>query len=188
MKVLGISGSVIGRKTLIAVEEVLKAIKEKDGNIETELLDAGEYDIKYSEGRDYRDYDGDTAVVIKKIMEADAYIIGSPTYQSSISGVLKNIFDLLPKDGFANKVVGILTTAGSDKHFLMAEHQLKPILTYMKAFVIPKYVFVNEAHFTQDEINNDEIRFRIDQLAQDTVDLMEVVEEFKKRRDEAYDF
>jgi FMN reductase len=188
MKILGITGSVKGRKTLTAVNEVLKTIKEKDSAIETELLDPAHYDIIYSEGRDYRDYDGDTGTVIQKIMEADAYIIGTPTYQASISGVLKNIFDLLPVDAFNNKVVGIVSTAGSDKHYLMAELQLKPILNYMKALIIPKYVFINEAQFINNEIKDDEILFRVKQLAEDTLNIMEIVREFNQRKNDAYDF
>jgi FMN reductase len=42
------------------------------------------------------DYTGDTRVVLEKIMEADAYIIGTPVFQASIPGTLKNLFDLLP--------------------------------------------------------------------------------------------
>lgn len=188
MKIVGITGSVKGKKTLIAVNEVLKTIKEKNNAIETEVVDPAEYDIMYSEGRDYRDYDGDTALVIQKIMEADAYIIGAPTYQASISGVLKNIFDLLPVDAFNNKVVGIVSTAGSDKHFLMAELHLKPILNYMKALVVPKYVFINESQFIHNEIQDDDIRFRIRQLAEDTLSMIEIVREFNQRKDDAYDF
>ena len=98
------------------------------------------------------------------------------------------MFDLLPKDAFIDKVVGIVTTAGSDKHFLMVESQLKPILNYMKAIIVPKYVFINEAFFLNDKIVSDDIEFRVKQLADDTVDVTEVVQELKKKREEEFDF
>lgn len=188
MKILGISGSLKSQKTITAVESVLQAIKNKDKSVETELISLGDYDIAYSDGRDYRDYEGDTNRVISKVMVADAFIIGTPVYQSSIPGILKNLFDLLPKDAFMDKVVGIVTTAGSDKHFLMVESQLKPILNYMKAIIVPKHVFINEALFINGEIVSDDIEFRVRQLADDTVNITEVVHEMRIKREEEFDF
>jgi FMN reductase len=72
------------------------------------------------------DYEGDTAFVTKKIMEADAIVIGTPIFQASIPATLKNIFDLLPVNAFRDKVVSVLVTAGSSKHYLVPEQQLKP--------------------------------------------------------------
>ena len=188
MKILGISGSIKSQKTITAVEVVLQAIKNKDESVETELISLGDFDVAYSDGRDYRDYDGDTNIVISKMMAADAFIIGTPVYQSSIPGVLKNLFDLLPKDAFMDKVVGIITTAGSDKHFLMVESQLKPILNYMKAIIIPKHVFINEALFINGKIVSDDIEFRVKQLADDTVNITKVVHEMRRKREEEFDF
>src|SRR5690606_25143185 len=152
MKILGIPGSVAGTKTLNAVATVLENIKEADHKTETELLDLSKYALVFADGRDHRDYDGDTQIVIDKIMAADGFIIGTPTYQGSIPGVLKNIFDLLPVNALRDRAVGILATAGSDKHYLMVEHQLKPLLHYMKAVIIPQYVFINETQFIDNRV------------------------------------
>lgn len=103
-------------------------------------------------------------MVIKKILKADAIIIGTPTFQASIPATLKNIFDLLPANAFRNKVVGIVVTAGTSKHFLMAEQQLKPILSYMKAHIIQQYVFITEKSFHGKQIIDDEITYRLNEL------------------------
>ncbi len=137
MKVVGISGSVVGSKTRIAVQYVLNRINDQYQDMETELIDLSAYELVFSDGRDYRDYEGDTKVVLEKIMAADAFIIGTPIFQASIPGPLKNLFDLLPNNAFRSKVAGIVATAGSAMHYLVPEHQLKPILSYMKAVIIP---------------------------------------------------
>ncbi|MDR2285667.1 MAG: NAD(P)H-dependent oxidoreductase, partial [Sphingobacterium sp.] len=111
MKIIGLSASIAGKKTRIAVDYTLKKIKEFKPDVDVELVDLAEYNMVFSDGRDYRDYTGDTKKLIKKLMEADAYVIGTPTYQSSIPGVLKNVFDLLPVDSFKDKVISILSTA-----------------------------------------------------------------------------
>src|SRR5690606_8112796 len=107
--------------------------------------------------------------VTREIMEADAVIIGTPVFQASIPATLKNIFDLLPEKALLDKVVGIIVTAGSSKHFLMAEQHLKPILAYMKAQIIQTYVFIEEKDFYQKQIINDDVLLRIDRLVDDLI-------------------
>lgn len=102
-------------------------------------------------------------------MEADAIIIGTPIFQASIPATLKNIFDLLPKKAFRDKVVSMLVTAGSPKHYLIVEQQLKPILSYMKGQVVQTFVFIEEKEFYRKEIVDDDTIFRIQRLVEDTV-------------------
>jgi len=90
-------------------------------------------------------------------MEADALIIGTPIFQASIPATLKNIFDLLPVNAFRDKVVSMLVTAGSPKHYLIAEQQLKPILAYMKAHIVPTYVFIEEKDYNRVRIGQIEV-------------------------------
>jgi FMN reductase len=121
-------------------------------------------------------------------MEADGYIIGTPTFQASIPGTLKNLFDLLPMDAFREKVVGLVSTAGSAKHYLVAEQQLKPILNYMQAMVIPKYVFIEEKHYHKQAIIDDEIVFRLNRLADDVVFFLRTAVQMKASEESAYPF
>ncbi|SFE18061.1 FMN reductase [Lentibacillus persicus] len=188
LKVIGIAGSVVGSKTRIAVEQILNNIEKQHADIETELINLGEFDLVFSDGRDYRDYSGDTKAVLEKIMTADAYVIGTPIFQASIPGALKNLFDLLPNEAFREKVVGVVATAGSAKHYLVPEHQLKPILSYMKAVIIPKYVFVEEKSYYQKEIVDDDAIFRLNRLADDLVHGANVFSEIQKEKDSAFPF
>jgi FMN reductase len=188
MRIVGIAGSIVGSKTRTAVKQVLESIKDKKAEIEVELIDLADYQVQFSDGRDFRDYHDDTKNVIEKIMSADAYIIGTPTFQASIPGTLKNIFDLLPIDVFKDKVIGIVATAGSAKHYLMVEHHLKPILNYMKAIVVPKYSFVEEKDYLNGEIVDDEIIVRLNRLADDTVIMINAMNTVLKAKEEAYPF
>ena len=101
---------------------------------------------------------------------------------------MKNIFDLLPVNALRDKVVSILVTAGSSKHYLIAEQQLKPILFYMKAQVVQTYVFIEEKDFYRKEITNDDVVFRIDRLVEDTVVLTETYTKIREEKEAAYGF
>jgi FMN reductase len=188
MKIVGLSGSVVGSKTRTAMDYTVKAIKEQYPDSELTLIDLAEYDVQFSDGRNYNEYEGDTKFVAETIMDADAIIIGTPIFQASIPATLKNIFDLLPEKALRDKVVSMIITAGSSKHYLIAEQQLKPILSYMKAQVVQTYVFIEEKDFYRKEIVNDDVIFRIQRLVEDTVVLTETYSNIRKAKEEEYGF
>lgn len=188
MNIVGLSGSKVGSKTRTAMNYTMKALNEKYPDVNVTLIDLAEYDVQFSDGRNYLEYEGDTGFVTRKIMEADAIIIGTPIFQASIPATLKNIFDLLPVNAFLDKVVSMLVTAGSPKHYLIAEQQLKPILSYMKAQIVQTYVFIEEKDFNRKEIVNDDILFRIDRLVEDTVLLTETYTKLREEKEAKYDF
>ncbi len=188
MKFVCISGSIVGSKTRTAMNYTMKSLQEKYPEIETTLIDLADYQIQFSDGRNYLEYEGDTGTVTKVIMEADAIIIGTPVFQASIPATLKNIFDLLPVNAFQEKIVSMLVTAGSPKHYLIVEQQLKPILAYMKAQIVQSYVFVEEKDFHRKEIVNDDVHFRIDRLIDDTLLLTKTYTKIREAKEAEYDF
>ena len=50
MKLVGISGSIIGAKTPKIVEAVLSAAKQLDPNLEIELVDLKKYNVEFLRG------------------------------------------------------------------------------------------------------------------------------------------
>ncbi|MFJ7728670.1 NADPH-dependent FMN reductase [Neobacillus sp. NPDC097160] len=188
MKIVGLSGSKVGSKTRTAMNYTFKSMSEKYPEAELTLIDLAEFDVEFSDGRNYWEYEGDTKYVTETIMAADAIIIGTPVFQASIPGTLKNIFDLLPVNAFRDKVVSMLVTAGTPKHYLMVEQQLKPILAYMKAQIVQTYVFIEEKDFYRKEITNDDVLFRIERLVDDTAVLTDTYKRIREAKEAEYDF
>jgi len=188
MKIVALSGSKVGSKTRTALNYTIEVAKRKYPDHEITLVDLADYDLEFSDGRNYFEYDGDTKYVTETIMSADAIIIGTPVFQASIPATLKNIFDLLPVNAFRDKVVSTVVTAGTAKHYLVVEQQLKPILSYMKAHIVPTYVFIEEKDFLRKQIVNDDIKFRLERLVEDTVTLVEAYASIRAKKDAEYDF
>ncbi|MFD0589707.1 NADPH-dependent FMN reductase [Paenibacillus sp. GCM10027627] len=188
MKIVGLSGSIVGSKTRTAMDYTIKTFVEKYPDAEVTLIDLADYTLPFSDGRNYLEYEGDAAYVTKTIMEADAIVIGTPIFQSSIPATLKNIFDLLPVNAFRDKIVSIIVTAGTPKHYLVAEHQLKPILSYMKAQIVQTYVFIEEKDFERKQIVNDDVLFRIERLIEDTAVLTKTYAKIREEKESQYDF
>ena len=179
MKVIAINGSVAGSKTGLA----LNNLKFAD-TVDLELLNLKDMTMSFADGRDYREYDNDNKLIVEKLIEADGIVIALPIYQASIPGVLKNILDLIPINALQSKPIGLIITAGSPRHYLVAQQHLIPVLDYLKMDVITKYVFI-EASDLADRKLNDEIAMRIENLANELTYKIEA----KLEKDKAmYDF
>jgi len=170
MKLVGISGTITGSKTLRVVEKTLDCVAKIYPECEIELLDLKKFDMQFCDGRDPSAYVGDTKKAIDIVSSADFFIIGTPIFQGSITGALKNLFDLVPVPALRQKVMGFIATGGTYQHYLVIENQLKPIAGYFRAFVAPSYVYVHNDHFNMNnEIIDLDVLERMDRLAQEVV-------------------
>jgi FAD reductase [NAD(P)H] len=165
MKLLGISGTIVGSKTEVAVKKTLEYV---DDDITTEFINLKDYDIEFCDGRPISEYNKDTQDLIGKICVADAYIFGTPIFQGSLTGVLKNLFDLIPPKALRRKVVGLIATGGTFQHYLVLENQLKPIAGYFRSYIAPGNVYLNDSHFNSNkEIIDEDTLFRLQELAKE---------------------
>jgi NAD(P)H-dependent FMN reductase len=173
MKLVGVSGALAGDKTSIAVNQVLVAAKRYNRDLQTELVDMRDYEIEFATGQPLVAYNEDTWNVVQKITSADFLVFGTPIYQASISGALKNLFDLLPEYAFKGKVTGMIATGWTSKHFLVMEYHLRSILSYFKGLVPTENVFVDNKAFDieSSELTDSRTIERIHKLAQEMVDL-----------------
>ncbi|WP_174733466.1 NADPH-dependent FMN reductase [Mesobacillus harenae] len=168
MKVLAISGSLSGSKTYTAVKKAAQFLEEAT-NADVEVINLADYDLQFCDGRDPLSYGGDTKAVIEKVINADAFIIGTPIYRGSLTGALKNVFDLIPNDSLKGKAIGFIATGGTYHHYLAIEHQLHPLASYFRSPVVPGGVYAHNDHFTNGEITDQDILRRLKDLAESLV-------------------
>lgn len=67
---------------------------------------------------------------------ADGCIVASPVYNVSLTGVLKALLDVLPRDIFSGMPVLPMMTGGTEKHFMALDYALKPVLAFMKGDIL----------------------------------------------------
>lgn len=78
---------------------------------------------------------------------ADALIVVSPTFQGSYSGLFKSFFDLVEAGTLRGVPVVLAATGGTERHSLVTEHALRPLLTYLGALTVPTAVYAATADF-----------------------------------------
>jgi FMN reductase len=78
---------------------------------------------------------------IDQVATADAVIAASPVYKAGISGLFKSFIDVLDDDLLIAKPVLLAATAGSSRHALVPDEQMRPLFAYMRAVTLPTSVF-----------------------------------------------
>jgi FMN reductase len=78
---------------------------------------------------------------IQQLATADALIAATPVYKAGISGLFKSFVDVLDDDLLVAKPVLLAATAGSARHALVIDDQLRPLFAYLRALTLPTSVF-----------------------------------------------
>jgi FMN reductase len=78
---------------------------------------------------------------IERVADADAIIASTPIYKAGTSGLFKAFVDVLDNDLLVAKPVLLAATAGTSRHALVIDDQMRPLFGYMRALVLPTAVF-----------------------------------------------
>jgi FMN reductase len=116
-----------------------------------DLLDLGTVDVGFADGTPLDDLTDDTAATIAAIESAKALIVATPIYRGSLTGSLKNLFDLTPVPALQGKVVGIVAMGASLHHYLGAERHLRDVLAFFGAVVMPVAVYLDNSDFSDGQ-------------------------------------
>lgn len=166
--IVGFSGNITRpSSTRRFVDSVTASLAERAG-LTHEVFDVEDFGPALAAARAVTDLDPKAQTIVRTIIEADALVIGSPTYKGSFTGLFKHVIDLLDPADLRGKPIILTATGGGDRHALMVEHQLRPLFAFFEAFVVPTAVYASSRDFT-DGAPSPAISDRIEQaLAQAT--------------------
>jgi FMN reductase len=130
---------------------------------EADLFDLGAQAIGFADGTPAEDLGDDTGAAIAAVESAPALIFATPIYRGSMTGSLKNLFDLMPVPALQGKVVGLVAMGASDHHYLGAERHLRDVLAFFGAVLMPVAVYLNGGDF-EDGVPGEWAAALLDQL------------------------
>lgn len=90
---------------------------------------------------------GELAKAIDAVAQADGLILVTPTFQASYSGLFKSFMDLLTADQVRGKPVLLAATGGTERHSLVIEHALRPLVTYLGMVSVPTGIYAATSDF-----------------------------------------
>jgi FMN reductase len=100
--------------------------------------------------------------------EADGIIAAAPVYKAGPSGLLTSFFHILDNDLLIAKPVVLAATAGTARHALVVDDQMRPLFAYLRAMTVPTSLFAAPEDWGDPALNR-----RIDRAARELVLLME---------------
>lgn len=80
---------------------------------------------------------------IDGVVVADALIAATPVYKAGISGLFKSFVDVLDDDLMVAKPVALAATAGTPRHAMVVDEQLRPLFAFLRAIPAPTSIFVS---------------------------------------------
>ena len=105
---------------------------------------------------------------VETLAGADAIIASTPVYKAGVSGLFTSFFDVLDNDLLIGKPVVLAATAGTARHGLVADDQMRPLFAFLRTLTVPTSLFAAPEDWGDPELNT-----RIGRAALELVLLME---------------
>ena len=171
MKVVVISASPRKiAKTQIFMKYVTEYLNNSslDG-LEVKLINLSDGGIDYYTGDG--NFSDTTKEAIKNITEADVWIIGTPIYNSFFSSALKNLFEYIDYKKTAGKTAGLVIVAAGNSGFTDVQTILTQLTSYFNVITNPRAVFIMADTANDDQITAEDVKTRLKQLVDETLEL-----------------
>jgi FMN reductase len=105
---------------------------------------------------------------IDTLGQADGIVASTPVYKAGPSGLFTSFFDVLDNDLLIGKPVVLAATAGTARHALVADDQMRPLFAYLRTMTAPTSLFA-----APEDWSDPALATRIDRAAFELVLLME---------------
>lgn len=99
---------------------------------------------------------------------ADGLIVSAPVYKAGPSGLFTSFFHVLDNDLLIAKPVILAATAGTARHALVVDDQMRSLFAYLRTLSVPTSLFAASEDWSSQELTK-----RIDRAATELVRLME---------------
>lgn len=152
----------------IACEGARKYIAE---GLDIDIIDLYNDKVSILDGRELSEYTDDTERIVDLIQTGDVFLIGTPVYRGTYTGALKNLIDHAPLSTFENKPIGLLATGATAHHYLMIDHEMRAVLAWSNAYLLPGSVYVENRHYADGKISDSQVNERLQQLGKSAIQM-----------------
>jgi FMN reductase len=108
------------------------------------------------------------AAAVDALREADGVIASTPVYKAGPSGLFDSFFQVLDNDLLIAKPIALAATAGTARHALVVDEQMRSLFAYLRALSVPTSVFASTEDWQDKSLGS-----RIDRAAFELLLLME---------------
>ena len=105
---------------------------------------------------------------IETLAAADGIVVSSPVYKAGPSGLFTSFFQVLDNDLLIAKPVVLAATAGTSRHALVVDEQVRGLFAFLRTLTVPTSLFA-----APEDWGDPSLTKRIDRAAVELVLLME---------------
>ena len=108
------------------------------------------------------------------IQSADGILIAAPVYNYDVAAAAKNMIELTGKS-WQEKIVGFLCAAGGTRSYMAVMAYANSLMLDFRTVIIPRFVYATGDSFNGNEITDQKLVTRIEQVADDLVRFTEAL-------------
>jgi FMN reductase len=105
---------------------------------------------------------------ISSLAAADGLVVSAPVYKAGMSGLFTSFFQVLDNDLLIGKPVVLAATAGTARHALVVDDQMRSLFAYLRTLPVPTALFAAPEDWSDAALGT-----RIDRAATELLLLME---------------
>ncbi len=147
LDIVAVVGSTFQPSRTRALVEAIADELEQRLHARTSILQIGDFARPLGQALSRTELPQDIEAHLQTIESAGLLIVAAPVYRGSFPGHFKHLFDLVGQDALVDKPVLLAATGGSDRHALVLDHQLRPLLSFFQALTLPIGVYGANADF-----------------------------------------
>lgn len=176
MKILLLNGSIAQKSHTRTLLQYIEQLLHKEG-VETLLWDLSAKPLSITIPEFHKDPsknpDKNVQAFIREVTSADGFVLGSPLYQGSFSGVLKNALDQLHYDAFRNKPVALVSNSSSVRNAAHPCEHLRLVVRALYGYALQSQIGTADADFIEIDgelvLDNSEVKERALRLVHELI-------------------
>lgn len=156
MKIVVVSGGMGVPSTAAMLGEHLgnatqQALREMGESAEVRIVSLRDYAVAIANNLVTGFADPELQEVKDAVVNADALVLVSPTYTTSVSGLFKSFIDTIDPKALDGVPVLLGATGGSARHSLMIDYVMRPMFAYLRTNTMPTSVFAAPEDWGADQ-------------------------------------
>lgn len=174
IRVVAVSGGLQRPSKSAALAEHLLELIAQEIPCEQDLVELGPLAAQFA-GAVWRSQLPETVEqALAAVEQADVLIVASPVFRGSYTGLFKHFFDFIHQDALIDKPVLLAATGGSERHALVIDHQLRPLLSFFQARSLPLGVYATDKDFVGHRLQDQALLERARLAVQRALPLIEL--------------
>lgn len=151
-----------------AAQRVAAHVARRGGEVSTTVIDLRELLPELPAALSSQHYGPRFLKAIEALREADGIVAAAPVYKAGASGLFTSFFQVLDNDLLIGKPVILAATAGTARHALVVDEEMRSLFAYLRTLTVPTSLFASTEDWSDKGLTT-----RIDRAAFELALLME---------------